>query len=148
MKDICVNTGRPCSGCQLGACGFRQAHKFTIEQLLNHCSAVCEKEGLWGNVNESRYREHDSVRAYLKELQRYKDLEEHGRLIELPCKVGDTVYCITIDNEIHSMVVQDIYHALVVKDDKTGELKRGYYRTKEAAEAKPAELKGGKNEDI
>ena len=31
----------------------------------------------------------------LKELQHYKDLEEQGKLIELPCKVGDTVYMIT-----------------------------------------------------
>lgn len=27
-----------------------------------------------------------------KELQHYKDLEEQGRLIELPCKVGDELY--------------------------------------------------------
>lgn len=37
---------------------------------------------------------------WLKELQRYKDLEEAGRLIELPCKVGDTVYYID-DGEIY-----------------------------------------------
>ena len=28
---------------------------------------------------------------YRKELQRYKELEEKGLLVELPCKVGDTV---------------------------------------------------------
>lgn len=106
MKDICVNTGRPCSGCQPGACSFRQAHKFTIEQLLNHCSAVCEKEGLWGNVHGSIYREHDSVREYLNELQRYKDLEKNGRLIdwkrtteELP---NSTRHLIVADGEIIS----------------------------------------------
>lgn len=27
-----------------------------------------------------------------KELKEYKDLEEHGLLVRLPCKVGDTVY--------------------------------------------------------
>lgn len=27
-------------------------------------------------------------------LKRYEDLEEQGRLIRLPCAVGDTVYCI------------------------------------------------------
>lgn len=32
--------------------------------------------------------------AGLKELQHYKDLEEQGRLIELPCKVGDAIYWI------------------------------------------------------
>ena len=32
-------------------------------------------------------------KAYFK-LKEYEDLEEQGRLIKLPCKVGDTVYCI------------------------------------------------------
>ena len=30
----------------------------------------------------------------LTKLGEYEDLEEQGRLIKLPCKVGDTVYCI------------------------------------------------------
>lgn len=29
-----------------------------------------------------------------EKLAMYEDLEEQGRLIKLPCKVGDTVYCI------------------------------------------------------
>lgn len=29
---------------------------------------------------------------FLAELKKYKQLEEQGRLIKLPCKVGDTVY--------------------------------------------------------
>lgn len=31
----------------------------------------------------------------LDELGKYEDLEEQGRLLRLPCKVGDTVYKIT-----------------------------------------------------
>ena len=27
-----------------------------------------------------------------KELKEYKDLEKHGLLVRLPCKVGDTMY--------------------------------------------------------
>lgn len=30
----------------------------------------------------------------LDKLGKYEDLEEQGRLIKLPCKVGDIVYCI------------------------------------------------------
>lgn len=30
----------------------------------------------------------------LQKLADYEDLEEQGRLVKLPCKVGDTVYCI------------------------------------------------------
>lgn len=31
---------------------------------------------------------------WLMQLKEYQSLEEQGRLIKLPCKVGDTVYCI------------------------------------------------------
>ena len=33
----------------------------------------------------------------LEELKEYKELEEQGLLLKLPCKVGDTVYQITRD---------------------------------------------------
>lgn len=33
------------------------------------------------------------LKVYFK-LKDYEDLEEQGRLIKLPCKAGDTVYCI------------------------------------------------------
>lgn len=69
-------------------------NRLTIEQLWNRCNAVCEIEGRQGKVHGYTYKEYSSFRHYLKELQHYKDLEEQGRLIELPCKVGDTVYAI------------------------------------------------------
>ena len=31
-------------------------------------------------------------------MEEYEDLEEQGRLIKLPCKVGDTVYAIGFNN--------------------------------------------------
>ena len=34
----------------------------------------------------------DHIRTALEKLDHYEDLEEQGRLIELPCKIGDTVY--------------------------------------------------------
>lgn len=33
-----------------------------------------------------------STVSYLKELKEYKQLEEQGLLLRLPCKVGDTIY--------------------------------------------------------
>ena len=36
-------------------------------------------------------KHHDYISAAEK-LARYEDLEEQGRLIELPCKIGDTVW--------------------------------------------------------
>lgn len=34
----------------------------------------------------------ESVCEYMQKLKEYKDLEEQGLLLKLPCKVGDTVY--------------------------------------------------------
>ena len=34
----------------------------------------------------------DDIRAVLKKLAAYEDLEEQGLLVRLPCKVGDTVW--------------------------------------------------------
>lgn len=35
----------------------------------------------------------------MKKLAHYEDLEEQGRLIELPCAVGDTVWTYWIDDD-------------------------------------------------
>lgn len=35
---------------------------------------------------------YEQVAKWLKELKSYKDAEEHGLLVRLPCKVGDTVW--------------------------------------------------------
>ena len=35
---------------------------------------------------------HEDIRKVLRRLAEYEDAEEQGRLISLPCKVGDTVY--------------------------------------------------------
>ena len=51
---------------------------------------------------------------WLEELKRYKDMEEQGRLVVLPCKIGDTVYEIieeTVPNHyfyISEWMVQDV----------------------------------------
>lgn len=42
------------------------------------------------------------------ELQKYKDAEADGRLVILPCKVGDTVYRITKSGAILDELVDDI----------------------------------------
>lgn len=38
-----------------------------------------------------KYWRRRQVAQYLKELKEYKRLEERGRLLVLPCKVGDTL---------------------------------------------------------
>lgn len=50
---------------------------------------------------------------FLKELQEYRNLEEQGLLLKLPCKVGDVVYQITRD------IVSEFRIKTFVCDNKT-----------------------------
>ena len=79
--------------------------RLTIDEIIEHCKRKTEKyEYLNGantleNANISlsfikEYWEHWQVKEYLEELKQYRDLEEWGMLLRLPCKVGSTVYAI------------------------------------------------------
>lgn len=56
----------------------------------------------------------DHIRTALEKLAHYEDLEEQGRLIELPCKIGDTVYYINTHNRL-SLFKNTVYEAKVAR---------------------------------
>lgn len=57
-----------------------------------------------------------TIQEVLNKLKYYEDLEEQGRLIELPCKVGDTVYAsIDFDNKIFDGKVKSLEYDEVKK---------------------------------
>lgn len=62
------------------------SHTGRIIPYSTHCIGCITKDCDCGIVEDM-----------VKKLANYEDLEEHGRLIKLPCKVGDTVY---VDNTI------------------------------------------------
>lgn len=75
--------------------------KLTIDEIIEHCDRktgmyekVCDIKYLETTMNNStkEYWEHKQVAEYLRKFKDYEDLEEQGRLVILPCKVGDTVY--------------------------------------------------------
>lgn len=79
---------------------------------------------------------------WLEELKRYRDLEEQGRLLVLPCKVGDTVYEIleeTVPNHyfyISEWKVQDVsVKAVKYADEWEPYDYENLYFTREEAEA-------------
>lgn len=79
---------------------------------------------------------------WLEELKRYRDLEEQGRLLVLPCKVGDTVYEIleeTVPNHyfyISEHKVQDVsVKAVKYADEWEPYGYENLYFTREEAEA-------------
>ena len=51
---------------------------------------------------------------YMNKLAHYEDLEEQGRLITLPCKVGDTVYYINTKERL-SLFKNTVYKARVAR---------------------------------
>ena len=61
----------------------------------------------------------DDIRAVLKKLADYEDLEEQGLLVKLPCKVGDTVYRVNAGAKqpIIPMTVSEI-HFLCYKNER------------------------------
>lgn len=84
----------------------------------------------------------------LKKLADYEDLEKQGRLIKLPCKVGDTVYVIVGKN----ISVQKIQRATIDSEGKIEFFtkRRGFalfnigktvFLTKSEAQAKLKELR-------
>lgn len=92
--------------------------------------------------NENQFGRNE---AYYK-LQRYEDLEEQGRLIELPCKIGDTVWNIRWwDNITETRVIDgETYFRHIMKHKVTKsqfslydyeELGKTVFLTREEAEA-------------
>lgn len=79
---------------------------------------------------------------WMEELKRYRDLEERGRLLVLPCKVGDMVYEIleeTVPNHyfyINEWKVQDVsVKAVKYADEWESYDYENLYFTREEAEA-------------
>ena len=90
------------------------AERLTMQEVIEHCERVVIQSEMLRFTDTKQYMEHKQVREWLEELQHYKDLEEQGRLIELPCKIGDTVYYINTHNRL-SLFKNTVYEAKVVR---------------------------------
>lgn len=96
--------------------------------------------------NENQFGRNE---AYYK-LQHYEDLEEQGRLIKLPCKIGDTVYGIRRyqDRIVKAGTVSEMFYnqdgelIIAIKNVCRGCWGRQIFGTYEEAEAA---LKGAEN---
>jgi hypothetical protein len=88
-----------------------------------------------------------------EKLAEYEDLEEHGLLVRLPCKVGDTVYVIDEfsnyqieENEIHGIKYKirnnynKIYFELNVRYMESTDIGETLFLTKQEAEQALAKL--------
>lgn len=88
-----------------------------------------------------------------KELKEYKDLEKHGLLVRLPCKVEDSLYCI-VNGEVKKLKVHSFgVPAFGITDIEfkyvdgfkivrfVGEVGKTVFLTREEAEKKLEEMK-------
>lgn len=112
----------------------------------------------------------DKTRMILEKLAEYEDLEEQGRLLKLPCKIGDDVYFVpskvnyklnilnkhSENNKVYHQKVEDFVltrHGWYLECDQDVKYGTGYiltdvsfcktwFLTKPEAEAKLKELRG------
>lgn len=75
-------------------------------------SRLTERDGL---VVHSKFKGDFASQNILHKLADYEDKEEQGLLIELPCKVGDTVYELLITGVKKHEPVYEIYEAKVIR---------------------------------
>ena len=125
--------------------------RLTIDEIIEHCDRktgmyekACDVKYLETAVMGNRikeYWEHKQVSEYLRKLKDYKDLEEQGRLIKLPCKVGDTVYLIKNSEKIAERKADMMFIGVLWE-----EFGKEWFLTRDEAEAKLKELRGGENE--
>ena len=117
----------------------RFMHGLGVKDCYDSCS-VCDVAVCCGLLED-----------ILEKLAHYEDLEEQGRLIELPCAVGDTVYWISESDaclfcnspcyercEEGALKIKEIPFKLHMLNE-IGEI---IFLTKESAEAKLAEMEG------
>lgn len=108
-----------------------------------------------------------TISDVIDKLAYYEDLEEQGRLIKLPCKVGDKIYSIyrCFDDGVQELIVKGIHmHSYTPtktilyiefeSDDqrccgklRAEELGRTLFLEKGEAEEKLKELRGDKNDN-
>lgn len=87
----------------------------------------------------------------IRKLGEYEDLEEQGRLIKLPYKIGDTVYEITGATtrgyDWKYLTYEKAYvHGTVFNLDRLYDIGKTVFLTKAEAEERLKELRGNQNE--
>ena len=88
----------------------RLTERFSNGQAASYwCGSNCKYDHKYCRENLENCPAMEDI---LEKLAHYEDLEEAGRLIELPCKIGDTVYGIRryySERKVQSGVVSEMY---------------------------------------
>lgn len=123
--------------------------RLTLEDAISHAKEVAEKnyrgadfesiDSVDDDIKANCIKcaeEHEQLAEWLEELKSYKDLEEQGLLVRLPCKVGAEVYYILgIPNKTPCTIDKCVFELSDI--DKIGE---SLFLTREEAEKKLEEF--------
>lgn len=123
--------------------------RLTLEDAISHAKEVAEKnyrgadfesiDSVDDDIKANCIKcaeEHEQLAEWLEELKSYKDLEEQGLLVRLPCKVGTEVYYILgIPNKTPCAIDKCVFKLSDI--DKIGE---SLFLTREEAEKKLEEF--------
>ena len=124
--------------------------RLTLEEAIVHAKEVAEKNYRGADFESIDYidddiktncikcaEEHMQLAEWLEELKSYKEAEEQGLLVRLPCKVGTEVYYILgIPNKTPCTIDKCVFELSDI--DKIGE---SLFLTREEAEKKLEEMK-------
>ena len=108
--------------------------RLTLKEAISHAKEVAEKNYRQGMLCHAN-RHCNNCDKYRHELQKYKNLEEQGKLIELPCLPNEEVWLSNKRFGTHKMMYAS--REAIVRAIEAGNA-IGY--TKEAAEAKLKEM--------
>lgn len=118
-------------------------------ERLTESNPLWIDDELWERACEPDCEEIDAVYRKLKE---YEDLEEQGRIIKLPCKIGDKVWHISgraIKEDVISGIeysYDGMFYIWSNEDTWLGGFNDIVFLKKSEAEAKLKELRGEENE--
>lgn len=97
-------------------------------------------------------KDHEQLAKWFEKFKEYQQLEEQGRLIKLPCKIGDKVWHISgraIKEDVISGIeysYDGMFYIWSNEDTWLGGFNDIVFLTKSEAEAKLKELRGEENE--
>lgn len=139
----------------------------TLDEAIEHSGEKAKEQRYYASFerNGMMYQscikcaeEHEQLAEWLEQLKEYKQLEEQGRLIKLPCKIGSVLYEI---NDLTGFITERDIDKIEIFECPTPHIfltSGRYYRmsasrdfgrivfaTKSEAEAKLKELRGGEN---
>ena len=134
--------------------------RLTLEEAIIHAKEVAEKnyrgadfesiDSIDDDIKVNCVKcaeEHEQLAKWLEELKSYKEAEEQGLLVRLPCKVGDLVFIIDGENicrrkvksiKILSTAIEISTSDIIFHKESFGET---VFLTREEAEKKLEEMR-------